>query len=125
MIQITRGQANTITVTATEKVTLASPVFLFRFIKDSTLVENTVIATNTSAYTDRYDTFSITESDTENRANGALTLKAGDWHYEIYEQTGSGLTVTGNKLEDGVCKVTDNSLGTTYIEHREATTYVE
>ena len=127
MIQITRGQANTIYVTATELSSLTSPYFMIRFIKDSTLLDTSVVVTNTSSYTRRYDSFVVTESDTESRLTGTLKLNAGDWHYKIYEQSTASLTVgpNDNLLEDGVCKVTDTALGNTYVEHSQQTLYVE
>ena len=125
MILITRGQANTVYVTATEKMTLTSPFILFKFTSDSTKIVNTVIATNTSSYIRRYDKFVITESTTEDRLNGTLTLKQGDWHYEIYELAVASLTPSGTPIEDGVCKVTDTSISNTIVESQQDTTYIE
>jgi hypothetical protein len=125
MIQITRGQANTVYVTVTELMTLTNPYILFKFTKESTNEINTVLVTNSSSYTRRYDKFVITESDTEDRLNGTLTLNGGEWHYEIYELSSASLTPSGTPIEDGSCKVTDNSLGNTYIENREANVYIE
>lgn len=127
MVEITRGQANTIYVTATELVTLSSPVFLFRFTNEATGTVNTCIGTNTSSYTRRYDKFTITESTTEDRANGTLSLLyAGFWKYEIFEQSDSTLIVGSQSLvEEGICQVIDTAILTTWIQSGNGDTYVE
>ena len=128
MIAITRGTANTVTVTATELITLTSPNFLFRFTNEATGTQNSCIASNTSSYTRRYDRFVITESTTEDRVNGTLKLLyAGFWKYEIFEQaSATELNVTTqNLVEEGICQVTDSSIVNTWIENNVGDTYVE
>ncbi len=128
-MNIARGTANTFDITVTERVSLTNPYFLFEFTNEATSTQNTCIASNTSSYTRRYDRFSITESGTEDRVNGTLTLAyAGFWRYRVFEQSSStNLTVTANLtlLEEGICRVTDTSIADTYIEQNNADTYVE
>lgn len=105
MLQIIRGATNTLIVTATEKVTLANPVFLFRFVSEGGMnVEQSAILSNSSTYTDRYDKFTFTEG-------VDLTLTSGIWDYYIYEQTSPTntdyrLSDTLEPLEVGRAKVT-------------------
>lgn len=89
MIQINKGQNNLITVTLFEKTTLSSPTYLFKFVNDVTKQTVRFIATNSSAYTYRYDQFLITEtSGATNLTSGVITLSpTGFWSYTIYEQT--------------------------------------
>ncbi len=111
MLQITKGAANTIIVTATEKQTLASPYYLFRFISEGGMnIERTLLFTpaqDTSPYPDRYNQFSFIESID-------LTFPTGGiWEYRIYEQTSASNTNYNNatsELEIGLAYVhaTDN-----------------
>ncbi len=77
-----------INILATEKKTLDSPTYLFRFIKDIQKTEVAFIAQDISIYTYRYNEFIITEtSGTNDLLTGIITLSpTGFWHYEIYEQ---------------------------------------
>lgn len=88
MIVINRGQANTVVLSLKEKQTLSSPVFLFVFKNDLTRQTKKFIAADISSYTDRYNQFTITESDSESVLTGTVQLKpTGFWSYWVYEQT--------------------------------------
>ena len=88
MLKLTQGQANTVTVTLNEKLTISSPTYLFRFVNDELNKENTVIAADTSTQTHRYNQFTITEDATQDRENGTLTLDPpGKWTYWVYAQS--------------------------------------
>ncbi len=88
MITITRGTANTIILTLTEKVSIADPVFLFVFISDQTRQTYSCIAADSSEYTYRYNEFIITESNSPNHLEGGISLPTpGDYHYFVYQQT--------------------------------------
>lgn len=88
MIVINRGQANTVILSLKEKQTLSSPVFLFVFKNDLTRQTKKFIAADVSSYTDRYNQFTITESNTESVLAGTVQLKpTGFWSYWVYEQT--------------------------------------
>lgn len=87
---LTQGTANTVVVTATEEKTLSSPYWLLVFTSEVTNEYNSCICSNTSSYTDRYDKFTVTESGTQDRTNGTLTLQPeGLWTLEVYEQSSS------------------------------------
>lgn len=108
-MKILQGQANIVTLTLTEEVTLSSPVFLFEFIYKQTKEKFYCIAADTSSYTYRYNKFTITESSTAAPLTGTVTLsKAGFYTYNVYEQTSSSNLVPTNAnklLETGKCKV--------------------
>lgn len=108
MLQLNKGQANTIVVTVTEKQTLSSPYYLIVFISEGQNVENSCIVTDTSSYTGRYNQFVVTESSTESRTTGTLSLVEGLHEYRIYEQSSSSNLSSSNAttlLETGLAKV--------------------
>lgn len=116
MIWLTQGQANTVVATLTEKCTLESPVFLFRFVNDETKIEYSCIVADISEFPTRYNKFSITEKTdptiTERR-NGNIELpKAGFYHYYIYEQESDSnldYTLATTEVEVGKLKVPGDS----------------
>lgn len=89
MIVIEQGESNDVVVTVTEKTTLplASAKYLFVFTHQLTGTQNTCIAANISNFRDRYDRFTIVESNTEARTTGTLALpNIGEYNYTIYSQ---------------------------------------
>lgn len=125
MIVLNKNQANTVILTLTEKVTITSPYFLFRFISIADLSEKLCLAADTSSYTDRYNKFTITDSTTEDAANGTLNfLPQGQWKYEAYEQASSSnllLANTGAMVEQGLVDVVGT--GVTYARRTTRKTY--
>lgn len=110
MIIITQASANTVVVTVTEKTTVAAPVYyLFSFRHTVTGTNNTCIAVDTSLYVDRYNKFTITESNTQARTSGTLKLEyAGQWSYIIYAQSSStnlDPSLATEVVEVGLCTV--------------------
>ena len=110
MLLINKNANNTLILTLTEKVTIVSPTFLFKFTNDITRESVLFISTNLSAYTDRYDKFLITEtSGTINASSGVINLNpTGFWKYEIFEQASTTNlleSLTGAKVENGKVKV--------------------
>lgn len=109
MLTIVQGQANTIVVTLTERVTLDDPKYLFVFRNPLTKDYTSCIAADTSSYTARYNQFSITETDTPTRTAGQVDLDlTGVWEYEIYEQSSTSNLDPDNAttlLETGFCNV--------------------
>lgn len=116
---ITRSANNTLYFTLTERQTLDSPYFLVRVESRSTKeVKRFILPADQSAYTERYNKFTITESGTEILTSGTVTLTPGEWEYRIYEQTSSTnlneLAATNvEPLEYGMLKV--NGTTNTYI----------
>jgi hypothetical protein len=95
MINITKGNTETIYFTGTEKATIDNPFFLFVFIHRVTLDVVKLMATNQSI-TGRYDSFAFT-------VNNYFDLKDdGFWSYSIYQKVlVTDLTVAGLIVEDG------------------------
>lgn len=89
MLIVNRGANNILVLTLTEKATLASPVYLFRFINDMQKTETACIMSDLSSFAYRYNRFLLTEtSGTEVLTSGTITLSpSGFWHYEVYEQS--------------------------------------
>lgn len=88
MILINKNENNLITITLSEKTTLSSPVYLFKFTNDITRQSVKFIANNISNYSYRYDQFLITETNgSQNFTSGVIELSpTGFWSYDIYEQ---------------------------------------
>lgn len=109
MIVINQGEVNTVVVTVTEKTTISNPKYLFVFLHSLTKTQNTCITADTSQYIDRYNRFLITESTTQSRLTGTLSLPyAGQWEYTIYAQTSTtnlDPTAADEIVETGICTV--------------------
>jgi hypothetical protein len=127
MILINKGQNNTIVVTLSEKTTLSSPTYLFKFTNDVTGDIVRFIAQNTSDYTYRYDKFLVTETDgTLNLTSGVIELSpSGFWSYQIYEQTSTtnlDENLSTGIVETGKVKVIgDNQVNYTNFDNQPNT----
>lgn len=87
MIQINKASVNTVVLTLTELVTLATPKFLFEFKNDQNNSLKYFIAADVSSYTDRYNKFLIEESTTETPLTGKIELElTGFYSYKVFEQ---------------------------------------
>jgi hypothetical protein len=107
LINIARNSANEITLTLTEKGT--ATYYLFKFQSDNTEAVEYCIATDSSAYTERFNKFTITETSTPNNLNAEVELPTeGQWRYFVYaNSSSSNLDPTGlTELESGIVKVT-------------------
>lgn len=110
MVVINKNSNNTLILTLTEKVTIASPTFLFKLTNDLTRESVLFLSANLSSYKDRYDKFLITEtSGTVNFSSGVIKLNpTGFWKYQIFEQASTSNlleSATGSMLENGKIKV--------------------
>jgi VCBS repeat-containing protein len=109
MVVITKGQANTVTVTLKEKTTITNAYYLWEFIsKASGEKKYCIQPTDLSQYKDRYNQFIITEKASPNPIAGEVTLATtGEWSYNVYEQaSASNLSPTGKTIvESGLVKV--------------------
>lgn len=105
MIQLTKGQSADVIVTATEKVTLADPYFLFVFTNPETdIVVKKVFATadDQSPFPTRYNDFTI---DVDTLFAGK---QEGQWQYQIFEQDNAentDVTATVGLLETGMMQL--------------------
>lgn len=104
-------------LTLTENVTLTSPVFLFEFKNDQDQTSQYFIASDISTQTQRYNKFTITESNTPDNLNGQVSMTlTGSWTYTVREQesnTNLDPELSGRVVEIGKVKV----IGTTEITY--------
>lgn len=125
MIRITKGQANTVVVTTTEKG--SASYYLFAFQNLTTMAYEYCVSQDTSPYPERYNTFTITETSNPTATSSELELSLeGEYKYWIYANSSSsnidpsGLTV----LETGMCKVTGAATSdNTYTNNPTYTVY--
>ena len=105
MIRLNLG-SNVVVLTLSEKVTIATPKFLFEFINNQTQQKYYCIASDTSLYTDRYNKFTIVvKTTTPSPLIGEIQIPLGDeYTYNVYEQVSStNLVPTGlNVVENGL-----------------------
>lgn len=101
MLQIDKAESKDWILTLTEKVTISPVYFLFSFTHRLSNSTTNVLLTDTSAYTDRYNKFAVTEGTT-------FTLDAGEYMYKVYAQTSPSNTNPDNAdelVEQGILKV--------------------
>lgn len=123
MIHLTKGETNTVILTLTEKQTLTSPNYLFRFTNRTTGAEVVFVKTNasdTSAYKYRFNQFSIITS-------GFFSNQpSGEWLYYIYEQasaTNRDYTKATGLLEQGIMRLNESE-SFAYTQHEPDNTYI-
>jgi len=85
---INKNAINDIVVTVTEKTTIDNPIYLFEFFNKETKDFSYCISENTSTQ-DRYDSFSIEDTNTPDPLMGQVNLTTGEYRYKIYQQTSS------------------------------------
>jgi hypothetical protein len=104
MILINKGTSNTVILTLSEKTTITNPYYLFVFTSDEKNTVKKLIPTDISINKIRYNEFVIVEP-------SHVSLTAGTWKYEIYEQASSTNTnITGlNLVENGRVDVVGSS----------------
>lgn len=109
MVVINKGQSNIVTVTLKEKTTIANAYYLWEWIsKASGEKKYCIQPTDLSAYQDRFNQFTITETASPNPIAGQVTLPTtGEWTYNVYEQASStNLSPTGKTIvESGLVQV--------------------
>ena len=110
MLVIDKAESKNWYVTLTEKVTIANPYFLFAFTHRVTNELTTVILTDISTQTERYNKFAVIEGTT-------FDLDAGEFEYVIYAQTSStnlAPSLANEEVERGVLKVEFDVTRTSY-----------
>ena len=115
MIQLSKEATQYIYLTLTEKQTIASPNYLFRFVNRSTNEELKFVLTNAkdlSLFKDRYNKFSIV---TDKYFASKLI---GQYTYYVYEQTSATNTDIEGKvlLESGIMML--NEIKTIYKSYQ-------
>ncbi len=104
MLRVIKDNANTLTVTLTEKSTVSNPIYLFKFTNQTSNVSYWFISSDTSNFKQRYNKFLLTEKNNANTLNGEITLGLeGRYDYEIYQTNlanTSGLTIASDAIEN-------------------------
>jgi hypothetical protein len=107
LINIERNSPNEIALTLKERGT--ATYYLFKFQSDNTEAVEYCIATDSSAFPDRYNRFTITEQTSPDNLNAQVEMTTeGQWRYFVYANvSSSNLDPTGLvELESGIVKVT-------------------
>ena len=86
VIRINKNSVNNIVVTLTENSTVANPIYLFKFTDQQSKKDCYFIASDTSAFTQRFNQFSVTEKENPNTLIGEVELlNQGFYNYTIYQ----------------------------------------
>jgi hypothetical protein len=112
MISINKGEQNTIVLTLSERLTLPSSAYVFKFIHDQSGAEKVFAGQDQSLFQERYNLFNIEETDVEDFYSAKVELKEGFHHYYIYEVSPSSppvITPSDLLLEEGKVLVTNPS----------------
>jgi hypothetical protein len=110
LINITRNSANTVALTLTEKGTAS--YYLFKFQSDNTEEVEYCVATDSSAYPERFNKFVLTEQTSPDNLAAQIELPTeGQWRYFVFaNSSASNLDPDGlTELESGIVKVTGTS----------------
>ena len=116
MIKFNKSATNNVVVTLKENSTVVNPIYLFKFVSQQTLVSYYFIATDTSAYKDRFNRFTVVEKPGANTLNGEVTLGSqGYYDYKVYQTNLANTTGLANaeaavpnitkEVEDGLVYV--------------------
>ena len=107
VINLTLGTVANVYLTLTEKETLTSPNYLFRFVQRTTNDEIKFVKKSSddlSQYKERYNLFSF---DVDQLFCGQV----GEYHYYVYEQASASnleVDLTGNLLEEGIMRLNED-----------------
>jgi hypothetical protein len=104
MIYLDKSTTNTFVLTLTESTTISNPTFLFKFVweLDESLTPIYWVGTDTSAYTYRYNLFTLEEG-------VDATFKIGQYRYEVFESV-TPITVDENTTEVGLTKIEEGRM---------------
>ena len=101
MLTITQEETKFWYLTLTEKTTISDPTYLFSITHRLTNNTTNFILTDASAYTERYNKFSVTEGST-------FSVDSGEFSYRVYAQTSPSNTDPDDAdelVEQGMLKV--------------------
>ncbi len=99
MIEFRKTYTNNVTVTLTENATISNPIYLFLFKNQQSGVNYYFIATDTSAFKQRYNQFQVIEKTNANTLNGEVSLdNEGFYDYTIYQTSLANTTGLANAL---------------------------
>jgi len=99
VIEFRKTYTNNVTVTLTENATISNPIYLFLFKNQQSGVNYYFIATDTSAFKQRYNQFKVIEKTNANTLNGEVSLdNEGFYDYTIYQTSLANTTGLANAL---------------------------
>lgn len=136
MILIT-GQANTVTVTLTEKTTISPVTYLFAFYNKESLTYEYCLVSELSTNLARYNQFTITlTSNNPDPETGEVDLVEGDYIYRVFQLTNSQVLNIDfedvdlseyTEVEEMKCRVINsaNNLNTQYSPASNSNTVYE
>ena len=110
MLTITKGQTKFWYLTLTEKTTIANPTYLFSITHRLTNTTTNFIATDVSAYTERYNKFSVIEGTT-------FDVDSGEFLYRVYAQSSQSNLypdLSDELVEQGMLKVNNTVVSDVY-----------
>ena len=91
MLRVLKNSENILTVTLTEKSTLPNPIYLFKFVNQTSNVAYWFISEDTSQFKQRYNQFLLIEqadASPQDSLYGVIELGLeGRYDYEIYQTT--------------------------------------
>ena len=115
MLTITKGETKFWYLTLTEKTTISDPTYLFSITHRLTNTTTNFILTDVSAYTERYNKFSVIEGTT-------FDVDTGEFSYRVYAQTSLSNTDPDDAdelVEQGMLKVNNLESPTVYYTPNE------
>ena len=91
MLRVIKNSENKLVVTLTEKSTLPNPIYLFKFVNQTSNVAYWFISQDLSQFKERYNEFILIEQDgaiPQDSLYGVIELGLqGRYDYEIYQTT--------------------------------------
>lgn len=127
MLNVNKNQTNYLVCTLSEVITLTgTPKFLLYLEHQNTNNTFSVICSDASSATTRYNRLVLIENTNQNLTGGTINLPIGEYIYKIYEQTSSTNLSPDNStslLERGLLFVKDTEEGITYISDDEIITF--
>lgn len=131
MIYIQKNSVNNFVLTLNENSHLSNPTYLFEFTNEYIINSTPIYWTqiDTSSYPNRYNLFELTENESGSTTGGTqneLSLISGQYKYNIYEATGSTLSVsatTGRIVESGRMVVAEENIITTITNNPNSIYY--
>lgn len=122
VIILDKNTDNVVVLTLTEKTTVTPVSYVVEFISEQTKDSYyTLLGSNQSSYTTRFDEFTITETASPNTVNAEIELSVGSYDYKVWQTSDSTIfwtnasnitsAVTKSVIEYGkaVCKDTPAS----------------
>ena len=127
MLNVTKNQTNYLVCTLSEVVTLTgTPYYLLYLEHQNTNNTYSVICSDVSSATTRYNKLMLIDNTSQNLTGGTINLPVGEYIYKIYEQTSPTNLLIANTtslLERGLLFVNNNATVIDYISDDKIITF--